>query len=133
MGTTPNVNVYIPTKEFFNSRAKPLTAVPTEQDTWYNKGGVDQFVIEVSGAEEIKATVEGCINLCDVNGNRLSVNERAFSALKIIDLSTLTTTDEITKNGLYAVGVGGVANIRINITALSGNVIIVGSTGSWEE
>lgn len=127
-----NISGSLPIKEFYNSRKVPLTSIPTVEDTWFNSGA-DTFVIEVSGATTFGATVKGCVNYRDANNEKLPVADRPFSALKVINMSTMQTADTITTNGIYAVSVTGISNILIDIETLTGSVTIVGSCGHWED
>lgn len=125
-----NFNSPIPVKEFFNSRVTPLTAVPTTVDTWFN-GGYDTFIVEVSGTGSISAKVMGCVNICDPDGKRLPAADRPFTALKVINLKSFDVTDTISSAGIYAVGVQGIANVKVDIISLSGSFTVVGSCGDW--
>ena len=129
-----NLNAHIPTYEFYNSRKQPLTSIPTENDSWFNKGQ-ECLMLEVAGATNISMQVKGCANICDEAGSRLSFADRPYSVVTVIDMSDYSLVSTITKNVLYAIGVEGIANITLDIAALAGNVTIVGCTASthWGE
>lgn len=60
-----NFNSYLPVKEYWDSRAVPLTSVPGKDDITANDKGWSIYVIEVSGATNIDATVLGALNIND--------------------------------------------------------------------
>lgn len=129
-----NLNTYIPTEEFYNSRHQPITNLADlnsrPYDSWINCNNYSSFTIEVRGATSIDATVQGCVNMTDVNGDRLKPEDRKYSALKIINLTTFDIEEKITKDGLYQVSSSGIPEIKLNIIAIEGNVIIVGTGGN---
>lgn len=129
-----NLNTYIPTKEFYDSRQNPITSITDlnnrEYDSWINKNNDSAFVIEVRGATSISAAVQGCVNMTDPNGDRLAPQQRQYSALKIINLTTLDMVDKIAANGLYQICSAGIPEIKLSITAIAGNAIIVGAGGN---
>lgn len=129
-----NLNTYIPTEEFYNSRHKPITSLADlnsrPYDSWINCNNYSSFTIEVSGATSIDATVQGCVNMTDVDGNRLKPEDRKYSALKIINLTTFDIEEKITKDGLYQIASSGIPEVKLNVTAIEGNVIIVGAGGN---
>lgn len=61
------------------------------------------------------------------DGDRLPVAERVYTPLKAINLATLEVVDSITTNGLYQICSAGIPEIRLQISAVEGNVIIVGA------
>jgi hypothetical protein len=126
-----NLNTHVITKEFYNSRRIPVVDLndlsKRKDDSWINSKNISTFIIEVSGAEEIEATVLSCINMTNISGERLEVSQRPYTPISLIDLSTLEVVHTITKNGLYQMGSSGLPEVRLNITKLSGNVVIIGA------
>jgi hypothetical protein len=126
-----NLNAYVRTKEFCDSRKKPITSIEDfnsrEFDTWINATNASTFVIEISGATTIEAKVGGCINMTDVDGSRLEPSKRPYVELALVNLSTFQVVNTITDNGLYQVSTSGIPEVVISIEKLEGNVVIVGA------
>lgn len=123
-----NFNSFVPTKEFWNSREVPLTSVPTTDDITTNDKGWSVYVIEVTGASSINATVVGALKINDENNQRTTPT---YQPVALIDLATLKPVSAITGNGRFAAVVLGLAQFKINVTSLSGAVTICGTQGAY--
>ncbi len=123
-----NFNSPVPTKEFWNSREVPLTSAPTTDDITTNDKGWSVYVIEVTGATTISATVEGALKINDASNQPTTPT---YQPIALIDLTTLEKVDSIDDNGRFAAVILGVAQFRIRITSLSGSVTICGTQGAY--
>lgn len=63
--------------------------------------------------------IQGCV---DQEG------EKVWTKLAIINMSNFAVTDNVPKEGIYAVGVGGVIGIKA-VLAAAGNVTVTGKFG----
>ncbi len=85
--------------------------------------------VEVSGITSGDIAVEGCINSLNSDGTVKTDEECSWSKLSLIDLNGMKTIDNITANGIYAVGVDGMSRVRVVINSVSGAATIVGVAG----
>lgn len=109
---------------FFGSVKNPVTA-PGVSGACFNNG-FDLLVLEVSGATTIEAVVEGCINNIDADGNQLDEADCVYTELTIMDIG-YNIVEKIEDNGIYYIGINGCSRVRVNATALTGSVKIVGA------
>jgi len=76
--------------------------------------------LEVSGATSIRMRIEGRV------GNQTQANWSTIASVALYDYSIVS---EITSNGIYSIGLGGISQIRIVVEALEGNCQILGGVG----
>ena len=76
--------------------------------------------LEVSGANSIKMHIEGRV------GNQTEANWSTIGSVALYDYSIVT---DITQNGIYSIGLGGISQVRIVIEELSGNCQVLGGVG----
>lgn len=112
---------------FFNSVKVPVTAAGTS-DSFHNSG-FDTLALEVSpsgssSSVTIEGYVEGCINIVAPDGTTLEDADCAWTQLALIDatLNKQTTFEQ----GIYFVGINGMARVRVVVTSISGSATIVG-------
>lgn len=78
-----------------------------------------QITIEVSGADELSLKVQGfCYG---------SEDDDNWTDLAVIDASSLSIKPDITKPGIYFVGIDGVTKIRTDLESVTGEVTVYGS------
>lgn len=76
--------------------------------------------LEVSGANAVKMRIEGRV------GNQTNANWSTIGSVALFDYSIVT---EITQNGIYSIGLGGISQVRIVVTELDGQCQILGGVG----
>ncbi len=109
---------------FFDSVKTPVTEAGTSES--FHNNGFATLILEVSDATSIKLTVEGCINILNTNGTTKTDEECAWTTLAAIDLSAYSVLDEISSNGIYAIGINGSARVRVVVSEISGSATITG-------
>lgn len=79
-----------------------------------------ELVINVNGTATYILSIQGLVNIEDNN----------WTALATINASDYSVANTITANGSYIIGIDGIAQIKVNISAISGgNVSVFGRLG----
>lgn len=107
---------------FFDSVKTPITAAGIS-DSFHN-AGFSIITIEVVG--EVAGTVEGCINIVNPDGTTKPDEECDWMSLALIDLKDYSVYESIPGEGHYCIGINGMARVRVNLTSVSGESVIVG-------
>ena len=98
---------------------KFLTGVntPNASNTFTNSI-CDGLTLQVTGTYTgLVLTVEGQVNPLGTLTN--------WVALSAISLNDFSATNSITKNGVYQIGISGVSQIRVNVSAISSGTVTV--------
>ena len=109
---------------FFDSVKTPVAAAGTSES--FHNNGFSTLILEVSGAEGIKLTVEGCINILNTDGTTKTDAECTWTQLAVIDMSAYNVLEEVEGNGIFAIGINGNARVRVVISEISGSATITG-------
>lgn len=109
---------------FYDSVKNPITQSGISSPC-YN-AGYDTLILEISGADSISATVEGCVNSIDSNSNSLEESDCPYTSLSIMD-KEYNFIDSITSDGIYYIAINGCSRVRINTASITGSARIVGA------
>ncbi|MBO7732408.1 MAG: hypothetical protein J6S67_07640 [Methanobrevibacter sp.] len=107
---------------FFDSVHTPITAAGTSSS--FHNNGFSTLIIEVTGTAE--GYVEGCMNIINPDGSTKTDDECVWGELGLIDLKAYKVLEEFQESGHYAVGINGMARVRIVVISVTGEVTILG-------
>ena len=107
---------------FFDSVKNPVSAAGTS-DSFHNNG-FGLITIEVTGTAS--GRVEGCINIINPDGTTKDDADCVWSTLGLINVENFSAVSSFTGTGHYAVGINGMARVRVVLTSVSGTATIVG-------
>lgn len=93
----------------------------------FGNNGYDSLTLEVSGATGVSLKVQGCINLEDANKNPIPDANLQWSDLAVINMKNFNVGSSISENGIYAIGVNGLAKIRVVLESVTGSVTVIGT------
>jgi len=117
-----NTNLNYKIVPLFNSNKTPVTVAGTSESV-YNTG-YSTFTLEVAGTAV--GRVEGCINIANADGSPKADNECSWTTLGIINMQSYAFSQGFTQGGKYAIGINGMARIRVVLTSVTGSVTLVG-------
>lgn len=112
---------------FFDSVKNPLTEAAVSK-SFFNLG-FDNFALEISGSGTATLTIEGCINTVNAQGEQMDDDDCTWTPLSTLSAKDYAKSSAISNKGIYYVGISGLSRIRVNVTSVTGSVIIVGSVG----
>ncbi len=92
----------------------------------YNNSAYGVLTLEVSGASSISLKVQGCVNVENADKTLIPDNNLVWSDLAVIDTKDYSVGSSITANGIYAIGISGLAKIRVVIESISGTANVIG-------